>query len=145
MSGYYDRDRNPRTAGTEAMGTYTAAGTMNHPMTHYGNTAEFLVAGWPYIKNHTSGSGGPEVVTINFPYVTQFIQITSLGGTAEVRFKNGGTSVFKIPTGTTVRLDVKVVDVFITVSASDTISLCAGLTNVDRDQFPDITGFDGVK
>ena len=139
MAGYYDRDRNPGGAGTR-----TTAGTMNHPYTHHGNTAEYLVSGWPYVKSHTSGGGGAEIVTINFPFVTQFIQVSSIGGTAEIRFKSGGTSVFKVPTGTTVRLDVKCKDVFITCQANDTVSIAAGLTNVHRDEFPDISALEGV-
>ena len=54
MSGYYDRDRTNR------------AGTMQYPQTHIGNTAEYLVSGWPYAKTVTT------TTTITFDEVTQW-------------------------------------------------------------------------
>ena len=74
MAGYYDRDRNPRTPGTEARASaFTAAGTMNHPMTHHGNVAEYQVSGIPFFYTFTTAED--TVHTITFPYVTQWIQI----------------------------------------------------------------------
>ena len=54
MAGYYDRDRNPRVNdGGSTQGnresTFSAAGTMNHPITHHGNTAEYMASGFPYV------------------------------------------------------------------------------------------------
>ena len=134
---YYDRDRRPRQAdGTpDNWSTQTAAGTMNHPTTHYGNTAEFLVSGWPYI-HEGSGSG-----SVTFTHVTQWFVVTAGTSDVEISFKSGGKA-FVVPAGTTSpRLDLKCV----TVYHNNDCTIIAGLTNVLAAEFPDMSEWTGIK
>ena len=127
MSGYYDRDRS------------LAAGSFhNHGGTFIGNTAEYMVSGWPYAKTVTS------TTTITFNAVTQWINVSAVGGNVEVTFQ-GGTSKFVVPTGTqTGQLDLKCTEVTLTLAAGSA-SIMAGLTNVKSNQMPDISEYAGIK
>ena len=49
---------------------------------------------------------------------------------------NGGSESFVVPGGTTVRLDVKMTVLAISVGDTKTFSLVAGLTNVPKSQYP---------
>lgn len=121
---YYDRDRS------------NAAPMMHQPKTYIGNTAEYLVAGWPFVCTYTgaSGNGSDETKTVTFNYVTQFVQITAHDG--DISLKINGSSAFQVPSGTTVRLDVKCTELVITVPDTKTFSLVAGLTNISKNQYP---------
>ncbi len=136
MSGYYDKDRNPNGyMGANA----TAQGTMGLPSPHLGNTAEYLVAGWPYTKDFTAGAAsGDYTEAIAFQYVTQFITITAVGGNATVSIQGGDN--FTVYSGTTQKFEVKAVDVSVTVSETDGFQLVAGLTNIPRSQYPSSFG-----
>ena len=145
MAGYYDRDRNVR--GTN--GQYsspsdaTVAPIMNHPATHYGNTAEFLVAGWPYIGSKTNATSSPINFTVNFDYVTQFVQVSAIGQDITISIGTG-SATFIVPEDRTVKLPVKLKTIKFTVPGTGTVSFCAGLTNVPASEFPDISAFDGI-
>ena len=141
MAGYYDRDRNPN--GTAHKTNATAMGTMNHPVTHYGNTAEFLVAGWPYIGTKTNATSSPINFTVDFDYVTQFVQVSAVGGDITISIGTG-SATFIVPEDRTVNLPVKLKTIKFTVPATGTVSFCAGLTNVPASEFPDISAFDGI-
>ena len=133
---YYDRDRNPRSTSTGLpTSSADAAGTMNHPSTHYGNTAEFLVSGWPYIHDGSTGTN------VDFTHVTQWIVVTAGNAPVTISFKSGGAG-FVVPANTTSpRLDLKCATVY--YSAACTI--IAGLTNVLASEFPDMSGWTGIK
>ena len=88
MAGYYDRDRNTRTAYGHAANAVTTAGTMNHPMTHHGNTAEYQASGFPLVQKVTLTTGQEAVVT--FPFVTQWISFATNGNDAYVAFSESG-------------------------------------------------------
>ena len=127
MGGYYDRDRSG------------SAGTMhNHGGTYIGNTAEYLVSGWPFVYTFTgnSGNGSDSTKTVGFNYVTKFVQVTAHDGDVSLTI-NDSASSFLVPSGTTVRLDVKMTKLAITVGDTKTFSLVAGLTNVPAAQYPD--------
>ena len=172
MAGYYDRDRNPRTPGTEARtSAFTAAGTMNHPMTHHGNVAEYQVSGIPFFYTFTTAED--TVHTITFPYVTQWIQIilddnksikvgytkaglAHDGGNYEDDTANGNadtrltgtnyvvfdsTSAGDLPNGAIWRMKTNQLAI---ISANEVrVSIVAGLTNVLSSDFPDISSITG--
>ena len=141
MAGYYDRDRNPRTdAGVS--GTRTMAGSMNHPAAHYGNTAEFMVSGWPYFEtiSVTNGAGG----TASFEMVTQWVCISAIGTDVTVTI-DGGAAAFTVPSGTiSPRFDFKCTSITVVGGGSGSACIAAGLTNVSTDDFPNISTYDGV-
>ena len=129
MSGYYDRDRT------------NAAGTMQHPRTYIGNTAEYLVSGWPYAKTVTG------TTTITFAEVTQWINVSAVGAPVTVTFQ-GGLSSFVVPAGTqTGQLDLKCTKVTLTFTGGTNISasILAGMTNIKANQYPDLSEYTGVK
>ena len=135
MAGYYDRDRRNDTV--------KPAGTMNHPTTHYGNTAEFLVAGWPHLGTKTNASGGAISLTVDFTHVTQFVQVTATGGDITISIGTG-SATFIVPEDNTVKLPVKLKTINFSIPNTATVSYCAGLTNVPVVEFPDISGYTGV-
>ena len=93
MAGYYDRDRNPRTPGTEARtSAFTAAGTMNHPMTHHGNVAEYQASGIPFAQKVVCNVD--HAVQVDFPFVTQWVQvIVDKDDKVQVAFQESGLAI----------------------------------------------------
>jgi hypothetical protein len=130
MAGYYDRDRP------------AAAGQMNHAQSHYGNTAEYMVSGYPWIKSITA-SGAQ---TITFDFVTQWICISAIGANVTLTF--GGAQTFIVPVGTiSPRFNVKCKTITVTLGSTgggESANIAAGLTNVPAADFPDITGYTGI-
>ena len=124
MSGYYDRDRT------------NVAGTMSHPTTYIGNTAEYLVAGWPYVKGHTNVSGGDETKTLTFNYVTQFVVIQAIGGDLVCYVQDASGDTFEVKEDTSLKLEVKLTKLTITVGNNDGFTVVAGLTNIPKSQYP---------
>ena len=166
MAGYYDRDRNPRVPGTGARASaFTAAGTMNHPMTHHGNVAEYQVSGIPFF--HAFTSAADTVHTITFPFVTQWIQIvvpdneeikvayckeglahtggnftggSALAGTNYVTID--GSTAADMPNGSIWRM--KTNQIALIGDAAILVSIVAGLTNVPSADFPDLSAITGI-
>ena len=152
MAGYYDRDRNPRTPGTEARtSAFTAAQTMNHPITHHGNVAEYQASGFPFVFTFAAGVTDKK---IQFPFVTQWICISPLaGGPASFAFMSGASND---TSGNAMKFTVNITDensppifrfrcVDLYVTSTGAVSIAAGLTSVHRDQFMDISELEGVK
>ena len=140
MAGYYDRDRRNDTV--------RPAGTMNHPITHHGNTAEYQAAGFPWVY---TTAGAPSNTKISFPYVTQWIILSSAAANVSVAFRSDASNdttghamkfIVNQDAGP-IRIPVRCTDIWI--SAGGVVSIMAGLTGVSRSQFPDITGIEGVK
>jgi len=161
MSGYYDRDRNPRkTDGTEDMGTYTAAGTMNHPITHHGNAAEYQVSGIPFAKKIALVKDAR--TQLKFPYVTQWVEvIIEADHAVEIAFAEKGLSTATATTSNHVLVDggsvsgqrsfggiwrLKCNQLWFLCGETGgaNIYVIAGLTNVPFADFPDISGIIGV-
>jgi len=148
MAGYYDRDRNPRTTpdGGAASHGYTASGTMNHAYSHHGNVAEYQGSGFPFLFHP---GAAPSDVRIEFPFVTQWITVTSALHPIYIAFKasqsneTGDACRFLIPKNTVMPLHIKCVDMWITCTGTD-VSVLAGLTNVPRSEFPSIIAIEGV-
>ena len=169
---YYDRDRNPRSPSTGLPVSRTAMGTMNHPMTHHGNVAEYQVSGIPFFYTFTTAED--TVHTITFPYVTQWIQIIlddnksiKVGYTkAGLEHDGGNYEEEHAPlSNADTRLTGSNYVVFDSTSAGDLpngaiwrmktnqlaiisanevrVSIVAGLTNVLSSDFPDISTITG--
>ena len=154
MAGYYDRDRNPRvndggsTQGERAS-TFSAAGTMNHPITHHGNTAEYMASGFPYVLYL---DGNITDAKISFPFVTQWVCISGKSDRVAIAFKasasndiTGNAMKFIIEKSEESQPPVfrwKCTDIYVT---GEDISIAAGMTNVPRENFPDISEIEGVK
>ena len=168
--GYYDRDRSPP-GKTGTSYDRVAAGTMNHPMTHHGNVAEYQVSGIPFFYTFTTAED--TVHTITFPYVTQWIQIilddnksikvgyskaglAHDGGNYEDNTATGGadsrllgtnyvvfdsTSAGDLPNGAIWRM--KTNQIAIISAAEVRVSIVAGLTSVVGSDFPDISTISG--
>ena len=164
MAGYYDRDRNPGGAGTR-----TVAGTMNHPITHHGNTAEYMGSGFPYVK--TINLDGTTAEWIEFPFVTQWLQVrlndvskvlyiafsqsgmwdgdnSSTSDPApsnfiELHAPDHGSGANTLPPSTPV-YRLKCAKVYLKASGTCSVSVIAGMTNVPSSQFPDISALPGV-
>jgi len=134
MAGYYDRDRRND--------TITPAGTMNHPMTHHGNTSEYMVSGYPFFETHTADG------TSTFGYVTQWVCVSAIGTDVTVTI-NGGAAAFTVPSGTvSPRFNFKCTSISVDLTTTGTgkaACVAAGLTNVKSADFPDISGFTGVQ
>ena len=160
MSGYYDRDRNTRTDYGHDANTKTAAGTMNHPITHHGNTAEYQASGIPFVKKIALVQNTRTQVT--FPFVTQWVEVIVEGNHAvEIAFSETGLSTATGSSNNHVVIDagsfpgqrgfgsvwrVKCNQMWFLTGETDgaNIYVIAGLTNVPADQFPDITGLVGI-
>ena len=119
MAGYFDRDRNPRNPLTGVSGTRTAAGQMNHPGTHVGNTAEYMASGYPFFchidttaavtfGSDATGAGGPgssvpgdgDVISVAFPYVTRWVMIKGYKVAANVANGKVFVGVSRVGVGT---------------------------------------------
>ena len=173
MAGYYDRDRNPRSTTTGLPSSApTAMGTMNHPITHHGNVAEYQVSGIPFF--HTFTSTSDVVHTITFPFVTQWVQIvvpdnesikvayckeglahtgglfidSSLSGGTDKRLTGtnyvtiDGSNSADIPNGSIWRM--KTNQIAMIGDDPIVVSIVAGLTNVPSSDFPDLSAITGI-
>ena len=144
MAGYYDRDRryrDPASNDADDFDTPHPRGTMNHPITHHGNTAEYMVSGYPFFQTHSLDSSSG---TSTFGYVTQWICISAIGQNCVVTI-NGGSAAFTVPAGTiSPRFDFKCTTITVTMVGAGTACVSAGLTNVKSADFPDISGYTGV-
>ena len=99
QTGYYDRDRNQRSADGSVHTAPTAAGTMNHTFSHHSNANEYISSGMPFVLTQSvATSTSAQVVTIEFPYVTRWLMMnvydgihdgTPLPGTLETTVKVG--------------------------------------------------------
>ena len=165
MAGYYDRDRNPRNQVTGVSGTRTAAGTMNHPHSHVGNTAEYMASGYPFMQTvkidsasyarDTDGAvtalDDNDIVKVSFPYVTRWVIVraTSGGGNVSqgdcfIGLTESGMGISDVPCKidalfiSGVRLEMKLSELYIEcadVSGITNVQIIAGLTNIPADDF----------
>ena len=160
-NGYYDRDRNPRSPTTGIpSATPTSMGTMNHPITHHGNVAEYQASGIPFAKKITLTQNVR--TQLKFPYVTQWVEVIIENDHAvEVAFAEKGLSTATASTNNHVLIDGGSVSGqrsfggiwrlkcnqlwFLTgESGGANIYVIAGLTNVPYEDFPNISGIVGV-
>ena len=159
MSGYYDRDRNTRTIYGHNANAQNTPGTMNHPMTHHGNVAEYQTSGIPFVMQVALTGGQKKKV--EFPFVTQWIMIQTNQADVYVAFSadgqqgsgvtNGANNFFTVQTltnespGSMPLLRLKCKEIFLKDPAGgSTVTIIAGLTNVPSADFPDISKIVGV-
>jgi hypothetical protein len=128
--------------------------SINYPRPHHGSAAEFQVHGFPYVTGSSTTEVGTSVpIKINFPYATQFIQVTNIGANDlfigfTANGVKGAETVNRLllpnDAGSNVSpvIPVKCRDIFFLGSGGTTgFTVIAGLTNVK--EFPLMTGSDG--
>ena len=139
MANYYSGDR-----------TNVGAGGTGYAPTHHGSVAEYQGSCIPFV---TSSLCGTAVQLIEFPRVTRFIilrnnhasQTLSFGFTQNglngAETENFFTLTSKTETG---RLEIKCDKIYIKASgASTNFSLIAGITNIAKGSFLNLTGSEG--
>ena len=96
------------------------------------NVGSYQVSGIPYL------SGGLDLTSggsLNFPYVTRWIQITN-SGSADLLYgySNNGAGASNVgiilPNSTTPRMEVKVTELYMEGGVADGTYVAAGLTNL---------------
>jgi len=90
------------------------------------SVGNFQVAGIPHV---TTVAASNPVTTIAFPSVTRAVTVTSMSGTLTGSFTTDFTNKFYVPAGTTVRLEVKVTNLY--VSGSTSASVVGELTGIE--------------
>lgn len=167
-NGYYDVDRANRNYNTGAAGTPNAGdvrGTMNHPHSHVGNTAEYMASGYPFIQtvkiasaSYTRASDGStialednDIVKVSFPYVTRWVIVRATSGGSNVSqgdcfigLTQTGMGISNVPCKidalfiSGVRLEMKLSELYIEcadVSGITNVQIIAGLTNIPASDF----------
>lgn len=161
MAGYYDRDRNQRSADGSVHTAPTAAGTMNHAYSHHGNANEYISSGVPFVYTsaviNASGLTATEK-TINFPLVTRWVMVNVYSGAspatlvpkAQVGFSLVGDGCSGTADTCSVsaylcarqRLEIKCNQICVHIPAGSPstvqIEVIAGLTSVKGTDFPDM-------
>ncbi len=130
--------------------------SIHYPKAHHGSTSEFQVSGFPFVTgSSTTEVGATTPIKIGFPYVTQFIQVTNIGGNdLYIGFTangvKGAETINRIllpnDAGSNVSpvIPVKCDAVYFLSSTSTTgFTIIAGLTNVK--EFPEMTGSNGFE
>ena len=128
----------------------------NYPQPHHGSASEFQVHGFPYVTGSTTTEVGASTpIKVTFPYATQFIQVTNIGGNdLLVGFTENGVKstetanrlLLPNDAGSNVGpvIPIKCKDIFFLSATSTTgFTVIAGLTNVRN--FPLMTGSNGYE
>ena len=131
--------------------------SLNWPKAHWGAASEFQVSGWPFV---VSGSASGTPTQVQFPFVTQWIQVKNDDNAKDLRF--GFTSFgvdnansYKLSGGANAKsftpvLEIKCSSIWLRADdPTKTVpySLIASLTNVPAASLPVISssnGFTGV-
>jgi hypothetical protein len=144
---YYDRDNDD------------AQPSMKWPKPHHGSTAEYGTSGWPFVATGQASSDITDVTEIDFKYVTRWVQITNTDTTENLALSFAdpvgeapATYYTLKPDQISPRFELKCTKLFISSSPSTEsgtptttdYTLIAGLTSIDKDDFPDISVLDGV-
>lgn len=122
---------------------------LNQAKPHHGHAAEYQTAGFPFVYQHGADMAD---LRIEFPYVTQWICITAPSADAGISFKvsqsdvAGGTVAMRmvIPQNSMMVLPIKCIDLYVDSGGQTDVTVMAGLTNVNRSDFPDISALEGV-
>jgi hypothetical protein len=145
---YYDRDNDD------------AQPSMKWPKPHHGSTAEYGTSGWPFVATGQASSDIADVTEITFEYVTRWIQITNTDTTENLALSfadpdgSHPATYYTLKAGDiSPRFELKCKKLFISSSpttespaapTTTDYTLIAGLTSIDKDDFPDISALDGV-
>jgi len=120
---------------------------LNQAKPHHGHAAEYQTAGFPFVYQHGADMAD---LRIEFPYVTQWICVTAPSADAAIAFKvsqsdeAGDAMRFVIPQNSMMVLPIKCIDLYVDSNAQTDVTVMAGLTNVKRSDFPDISALEGV-
>lgn len=126
--------------------------TFDNPKSGLNNATEFQSSALPYVVSATAPAAGSPV-QFQFPKVTRFITISNRdSATMSFGFtRNGviGSNKIILLGSQSLTLELRVRDLWVQgESGTPAYSICAGLTNVDRNNMPVLTGsaggWDGV-
>jgi len=131
----------------------------NHPKAGPNSVPAYQLSGIPYVTGSTNGAETISKKQFDFPYVTRFITLVNMNGTAanvlSASFSTEGLdgtpatgqkNYFAVPGNSIpVTLDVRCKTIYLSTSAPSHWSMCAGLTTIDKDQFPVLTGSNGFE
>ena len=146
---------------------------IHYPKPSANNTAEYQVSGIPFVTSSVYNEVDTSTaVQVRFPYVTQWIQIVSIGfGNLRVGFTENGVksnpdaNYFMVASGSIAtrasatavggavseRIPVRCKEIWILGSTGNDptnkagFTVLAGLTNVKSREFPTITGSNGFE
>ena len=116
---------------------------MHYPKSGPNSVAEYQVSGLPFVTSSQAGTSTP--VQISFPYVTSFITIKNTGGGGlDFGFTSNGTvggNHYSLANNETLTMNLRVKDLFfVGKGAARTFHVLAGLTTIERNMFPVLTG-----
>ena len=130
--------------------------SFNHPKSGPNLVGAYQLSGIPFV---TGSTGAAESITrkeFSFPFVTRFITLSNSNNAAttelRVAFSEEGAIggpgteekyAFLCPVNNAVTLDVRCKTIFVTTSAAMEWSMCAGLTTINANDFPILTGSNG--
>lgn len=120
--------------------------TYDNPKGGIGYAAEFQSSALPYVTSSTAPAAGSPV-RFDFPKVTRFITVLNRD-TAALTLSFGftragvlGANKFILNAGQQMTLELRVRELWLQgESGTPLYSLCAGLTNISRDNMPVLTG-----
>ncbi len=130
--------------------------SINWPKPHHNSAAEFSVSGWPYVTS--SSTVANQAFVVNFPFVTQWVQVKNLdsGMGQDIRFgftENGvnNGNYYRLSGGTTIAATSLIMNIKCTqlwfrgvdITKAIPFNVIAGLTNVPAGDFPVISGSNG--
>ena len=128
--------------------------SISYALPHHGMASEYQCSGVPYVVSITVDS--TSVTKIHFPFVARHFTLLS-SGTTVVRAgftENGVNSnpaphyIPVLPNTSTPRFEIKCQDIFLrndSGTATNMVTIVAGLTNVTQDRFFSVTGSNGVE
>ena len=136
----------------------------NHPKAGPNSVPAYQLSGVPYVTQSAANEVQNSVIKLELPFVTRFFQVentdASAGHDLRVGFSSAGVAgtltknYILVPAASkTDVLELRTKDLFFLRDGSDNTSfrVIAGLTTIQRDQFPILTGslrgtgsFDGV-
>lgn len=130
--------------------------SLNWPKPNHNHASEYQVSGWPFVTSSATNEINTTPVKIDFPYVTSWVNVTNTENTAahtvRVGFTENGVSsapdanYFVLIGGqSTGKIDLKCKRLWFLRHGSNaaSISVIAGLTNVEATEFPTLTGSNG--
>lgn len=134
---------------------------INHPKAGPNSVPAYQLSGIPYVTGSLVAGENLSAVQkqFNFPYVTRFITLTNYNTAAtenlHIAFSaeglagtpdSGQKNFFVVRHNSNVTLEVRCKTVFISTTDDNVKwSMCAGLTTIDKDQFPVLTGSNGFE
>ena len=108
------------------------------------NAAEYQASGLPFVTQSATSGSPIEATTIEFPFVTKFFFVRNIGAIPlNVGFTaNGvlGSNKFTLLTSQSFQGDIRVRDLFLASSGAASFEVVAGLTGIQRKNFPVLTG-----